>query len=368
MKIIVTGTRGIPNIQGGVETHCQEIFPLIADAGAGHDVTIIRRSGFVDPTNDISEYQGVKIVTLFSPRSKSLEAFLHTFLSVVYAAWKRPDILHIHAVGPSIMTPFARLLGLNVVMTHHGPDYERKKWGNLAKKVLQLGEQAGVRYANKVIVISEGIGSLIERKYNRSDFVLIPNGVPTANKNQETDYLESLGLKKGKYIFTLGRFVPEKGFDYLIQAYLQSNVSNDYKLVIAGDADHESPYSSTLKDTARKNGIVLTGFIKGEKLYQLYTSARLFILPSFYEGLPISLLEAMSYQLDILASDIDANKEVCLPQDFYFEVGNIDSLAKKIREKISNHSPLQNYDMSRYDWAQIARQTLEVYERACGKR
>lgn len=365
MKIIVTGTRGIPNIQGGVETHCQEIFPLIADFEGGHDITVIRRSGFVTPENNTAEYKGVKIVTLFSPKSKSLEAFLHTFLSVLYAAWKRPDILHIHAVGPSIMTPLARLLGLKVVMTHHGPDYERKKWGNLAKKVLQLGETAGARYANKVVVISHGIGSLIKTKYQRNDFVLIPNGVPEPIRNEKTDYLEELGIEKHQYIFTLGRFVPEKGFDYLIDAYKKSGIDHQYKLVIAGDADHESEYSTSLKTLAKRNGIILTGFIKGEKLQQLYTSARLFILPSFYEGLPISLLEAMSYQLDISASNIEPNKEVELPKDFYFEVGNVDELSKKIAEKVSKPMLNVTYDMSRYNWNQIARQTLDVYQIIC---
>jgi glycosyltransferase involved in cell wall biosynthesis len=362
MKIIVTGTRGIPGIQGGVETHCEELFPLIASLNPGNHFEIIRRCGFVNAANNVAEFRNIKITTLHSPKSKSFEAIVHTFLAVLYAGIRRPDIVHIHAVGPNLLTPLARLMGLKVVMTHHGPDYERKKWGQLAKLFLKAGEWAGVKFANKVIVISEGIGKSIESKYGRKDYCLIPNGVPTAVRNESMDYLQRLGIEKNKYIFTLGRFVPEKGFDYLIRAYLQSACKTDYKLVIAGDADHESGYSESLKELAKKNGMILTGFIKGEKLQQLYTHARLFVLPSFYEGLPISLLEAMSYHLDILASDIDANKEVNLPEYFYFQTGNVEELKEKMDHKLQGPIARVEYDMSRYNWANIAKQTLAVYE------
>lgn len=362
MRIIVTGTRGIPGIQGGVETHCEELFPNILKLHKDNRITIIRRSAYVTQKNNVSEYKGIKIKTIFSPHNKSLEAIVHTSLAVIYAGIRRPDILHIHAVGPGLLIPFARLLGLKVVMTHHGPDYERKKWGRLAKLFLKTGEWAGVKFANKVIVISESIGKSIESKYGRKDYCLIPNGVPSAVRNENIDYLQKLGIEKNQYIFTLGRFVPEKGFDYLIKAYLKSSCSKNYKLVIAGDADHESGYSESLKELAKNNGVILTGFIKGEKLQQLYTHARLFVLPSFYEGLPISLLEAMSYNLNILASDIDANKEVNLPSDFYFQTGNIDELKGKLDHKLQDPIVHVEYDMCRYNWENIAKQTLAVYE------
>ena len=366
MNIIVTGTRGIPDIQGGVETHCEEIFPYTAKS-AENKVTIIRRSGFVTQENNVSEFKNINIVTLYSPRSKSFEAFFHTFLSVMYAAWKRPDILHIHAVGPSLFVPLARLLGLKVVMTHHGPDYERKKWGKLAKSTLKLGERFGVLCANRVIVISHGIKKSIQQKYGRTDCILIPNGVPFVEKATNTDYLDELGLEKYKYIFTLGRFVEEKGFDYLIEAYKQTNIFNQYKLVIAGDADHETSYSRQLKEFAIENGIILTGFIKGDKLKQLFSFARLFVLPSFYEGLPISLLEAMRYELSILASDIEPNKEVELPSDCYFKIGCVDDLAVKLKEKLANPYLPQQYNMDKYNWEEIAAQTYMVYQSLLNK-
>jgi len=362
MNVTVTGTRGVPFIQGGVETHCEELFSRVSRLKRKTKIKIIRRSGYVTETNNVPSYKGMKIVTLYSPRNKMFEATLHTAFAVLYAGIKRPDVLHIHAVGPSLLTPFARLLGLKVVMTHHGPDYERAKWGKVAKLVLRVGEWAGVTFANRVIVISEGIGKGIEAKYGRKDYSLIANGVPAAIKNEGVDYLEEIGVEKDKYIFTLGRFVPEKGFNYLIKAFKLSESSANYKLVIAGDCDHHSCYADNFKLLAQKNGVILTGFIKGEKLQQLYTHARLFILPSFYEGLPISLLEAMSYKLDILASDIEPNKEVKLPAAFYFKKGKSEDLKNKIDSKLHEPTKAVEYDMSRYNWNNIAIQTQAVYD------
>ena len=137
MKIVVTGTRGIPGIQGGVETHCQELYPRIA--AMGHDVTVIRRTPYVSDCN--KEYSGVRLVDVYAPRKKSFEAIVHTFLAIIKARRMNADILHIHAIGPAIMVPFARMLGLKVVMTNHGPDYDRQKWGRMAKAILKTGER-----------------------------------------------------------------------------------------------------------------------------------------------------------------------------------------------------------------------------------
>ena len=361
MKIIVLGTRGIPDIPGGVETHCEELYPRMVKDGQ-NDITVVCRSCYVK-NKELTQYNNISLKTIYAPKNRYLESIIHTFISVLYTAVKRPDVVHIHAVGPNMLTPLARLLGLKVVMTHHGPDYKRQKWNKVAKKFLKAGEWSGVKFANKIIVISEEIKNQISEKYNRNDCILIPNGVPKPSDTvNDTDYLQSLGLTKQQYIFTLGRFVPEKGFHYLISAFVKSELSKKYKLVIAGDADHEESYSIDLKKQAKENNVILTGFIKGAKLEELFTKTALFVLPSFYEGLPISLLEAMSYGLPIIASNIPANTQVKLPADRYFEVGNEDALV----EMLNNFNPNIKegkiaYAMGDYDWALIADKTLDVY-------
>ena len=358
MKIVVIGTRGIPNILGGVETHCEELYPRIV--AMGHDVTILRRTPYVSADNKISEYKGVKLIDVYAPRKKSVEAIIHTFLAIIKARRLNPDVLHVHAIGPAIMVPFARLLGLKVVMTNHGPDYDRQKWGRLAKFVLKTGEYCGSKFSSRIIVISTVIANILKSKYNRCDTDLIFNGVNKPNKSVNVDYLQSKGIVPGKYILALGRFVKEKGFHDLIEAY-KSLGDCGYQLVIAGDADHEDDYSRKLKQQAKEAGVVLTGFIKGENLNQVMSNAALFAMPSYHEGLPIALLEAMSYNIDVLVSDIPANILHCLSNDDYFRVGKVEELSARLAEKIANLQLQRQYDLTDYNWDKIAEQTIEVY-------
>jgi len=359
MYIIVLGTRGIPDIQGGVETHCEELYPRLVDLGA--NVTLITRKSYVKELSQ-TDFRGVKLKHIFTPKKKSIEAIVHTFLGVLYARTQNPDLLHIHAIGPSLLVPFARILGLKVIVTNHGPDYDRQKWGKLAKWVLKTGEKLGTQYANKVIVISNVIKDILKNNYGRVDTELIYNGVNLPVKATDHTYLDTLGLEPEKYIIAVGRFVEEKGFHDLIDVYKQLNT--EIKLVLVGDADHESDYSKQLKLEAKKNGVVLTGFIKGEKLNQIFSYAKLFVMPSYHEGLPIALLEAMSYNLDVLVSNIPANSEVSLGTNDYFEVSQIEDLKTQLEKKLRN---TQNRDFSqiilkKYNWDIIAKEVFNLYQ------
>ncbi len=366
MKIVVVGTRGIPDIQGGVETHCEELYPRLV--AMGHEVTIVRRSCYVTPENKITSYRGVRLRDIYAPRKKSVEAIIHTFLAIVYARWVGADVLHIHAIGPAILTPFARLLGLRVVMTHHGPDYDRQKWNKLAKSVLRMGERMGAKFANEMIVISTVIDNILKKNYGRNNSHLIYNGVNPPTPATTADYLQSLGVTPGKYILAVGRFVEEKGFDLLIKAFAALPNSQEYKLVIAGDADHEDAYSTSLKKLAREHQVVLTGFVRGAKLNELFSHARLFVLPSFHEGLPIVLLEALSYRLPVLVSDIPANTLSCLSPANFFITGNIDNLRENLERKLTDGEISREYDLTPYNWDHIATQVSEVYRvAACRK-
>lgn len=426
MKIVVTGTRGIPNVMGGVETHCEELFPRIA--AMGEDVTVIRRKSYVN--DGLKEWKGVKLVDIETPKKKSFEAIIHTYRAINMAKKLGADILHIHAIGPALLTPYAKMLGMKVVFTHHGPDYDRDKWGKAAKMVLKLGERMGCMFADDVIVISDVIRNLIKEKYGRTKNVhLIYNGVSEPEICDYPEYFEELGIKKGRYILGMCRFVPEKNLHHLVEAFniikneelrikkessalaneelkikkqglaqadeelkgksqtqesansetqFNANQSqngkrtnyelgirnyelNDVKLVLAGDTDFEDDYSRGLKEMARKNGVVLTGFVKGRKLHSLLTNCMCYCLPSSHEGLPIALLEAMSYGVKVIVSDIPANLEVGLPQNDYFHVGNVNELAKKLNEVITHPVEHIEYDMTKYDWDKIAREVKEVY-------
>lgn len=367
MKVFFLGTRGFPDVMGGVEKHCEELCPRLAELGC--EVTVFTRNPYIPKKKQLSSWKEVKFIHLWCPRKKSFEAIIHTFLGVVSARLKSPDILHIHAVGPSILVPFAKFLGLKVVTTNHGPDYERQKWGRLAKRVLKLGEYMGSRFSNKIIVISNVIKRMIEQKYGRKDLELILNGVNIPESIPDKGILKRYYLEPHKYIFTACRFVPEKGLHNLISAYNKIK-KPDYKLVIAGDADHETEYSRKIKKSAYGNeNIILTGFLSGYPLQELYSNAGLFVLPSYYEGLPIALLEAMSYGLPVLVSDIPQNREIPLPDFRFFPPENVELLSNKMQELLKNgiskeENEKQNKILNEeYNWDKIAQQTLRVYKR-----
>ena len=357
MKIVVTGTRGIPAIMGGVETHCEELFPRVV--ALGYDVTVMRRSSYV--ADSLTEWHGVKLLDIPTPRKKAFEAIVHTVRAVIAARRLGADVVHIHAIGPALVTPLARLLGMKVVFTHHGPDYDRDKWGAAAKMMLRLGEMLGCRFANRVIVISDVIRNLIASKHGRTKGVsLIYNGVPVAEKCHLTEYFSELGITEGNYVLGMSRFVPEKNLHHLIEAFSRVK-SEGLKLVIAGDSDFPDEYSEGLKRQAREAGVVLTGFVKGQKLHSLLTNARCFVLPSSHEGLPIALLEAMSYGLPVVVSDIPANLEVGLAEECYFPVGDIDALASRLSVLCEDPLARIDYDMAKYDWDHIAKEVSDVY-------
>ena len=381
MKIAVLGTRGFPGVQGGVEAHCQNLYPRLVKLGC--EVTVFAREPYLKKGDSPQMagtvsffYQGVKIVPLACPKQKFLEAFVHTFRGVFAARRMKPDILHIHAVGPALMVPLAKMLGMRVVMTHHGPDYERAKWNWAAKMILRQGERNGVGSANAVICVSEAVAGGLRARFKR-EIIAIPNGVEVPRPVATDMALKRFGVEDGKYVLAVGRFVPEKGFGDLIRAFgiasgalRPRNDTEGRKLVIVGDADHEDKYSRGLKEAAAKNpNIVLTGYLSGMPLQELYSHAGIFVLPSYYEGLPIVLLEAMSYGLSCIASDIPANREVGLPEERFFRAGEVEALAAKIseyaRKPISEEEKRAQIKRiaEKYDWDKIARQTLEVYKR-----
>ena len=362
MKIFVTGTRGIPDIPGGVEKHCQMLYPLIASMG--HDIYVATRKSYVKEKYAI--WKDVKLVHIYASKQKNFEAIVHTFFAII-KAWKlKVDIVHIHAVGPGLMVPFAKILGLKVVVTNHGPDYERQKWGKTAKFILRLGEYLGGKFADNIIVISSVIQNIILRRCKKQSYI-IHNGVPIPKSSKETDFLDKIGVKPANYIIAVSRFVPEKGLDLLVKSFQKTDAG--YKLVIAGDADHETKYSIRLKQMIDgDNNIIRTGYITGEPLNQLFSHAGLFVLPSYHEGLPIALLEAMSYGICVLVSDIPANLEVGLPETRYFKCGDLNDLKKKILFHINrkiNKNEKAYFKLQikeKYDWARIAEQTIKVYE------
>lgn len=355
--LYVLGTRGFPNIQGGVEKHCERLYPELVSR---YNITVFRRNSFLTKTNQSSEYTGIHFIDLPSTRIKGFESLFHSFLSTIYCICKRPDLVHIHNIGPGMFIPLLKLAGLKTVLTYHSPNYEHAKWGFWGKKILKLSEWISLKWSNAIIFVNQKqLTKFNDTIKNKSTY--IPNGVHIRSKAEKTNYIEKLGITPQKYILAVGRITQEKGFDYMINAFLSSNIGN-IKLVIAGGIDHSSNYAKKIKQLSNNHNIILAGYVDGEELHQLYSHASLFILPSYNEGFPLVLLEAMSYNLPVLASSIPANKQLNLPEEKYFEPGNTLLLSNKIKEAII-HPTKQIYNLNEYSWERIASLTNNVFKR-----
>ena len=357
MNVYVFGTRGFPLVQGGVEKHCENLYPRMA-----HDakVTVYRRKPYVSLSKN-ARYPGIRFVDLPSTRIKGFEALWHSFLSMVHILTQPSGIVHIHNIGPALFTPVLRLFGRKVVLTYHSPNHEHQKWNVIGRCFLKICEKIALKYACTIIFVNhfrmvEFSAGIQKKSY------YIPNGIVQPVFSLQTDFLEKWGLQTAKYILSVGRITPEKGFDILLKAF--STVHSDYRLVIAGAPEAETDYFRQLTDGIDPDKIIFTGYVYGEPLNQLYTHASLFVLPSLQEGFPLVLLEAMSYRLPLVVSDIPATRLVTLSPDCYFPAGNAGALKNKITGFIhENQTSKPSYDLSPYNWEQIVKNTLHVFKR-----
>lgn len=364
LRIMVAGLRGIPHIQGGVETHAAELYARLAKLGT--EVTVIGRERH-RPKDMGKRWAGIRLHWFWSPGGRGIEAAVHTILAVMYAGIRRPDIMHIHAVGPSIAVPLAKMLGLRVVVTHHGQDYLREKWRGPEKSLIRLGEVFAVRFSDALISISSSVQASLRAQYGR-DATWIPNGVSTEPLPAHNALLDKYHLTRRRYVVQVSRLVPEKRQLDLIRAFRAAQLPG-WKLVLVGGAAVSDPYAAAVRELAGDDDtIVCTGTLAAPQAHELLAGAGMFVLPSSHEGLPIALLEAIAYGVPSLASDIPGNREVGLDDDSYFALGDTETLATRLRTLASSPearaAAVHNYAVirSRFDWDEIAQSTIAVME------
>ncbi|VFQ46561.1 glycosyltransferase family 4 protein [Desulfoluna butyratoxydans] len=365
MQIAVIGTRGFPGVQGGVEKHCESLYSVIGGIHPCSQIVVYRRRPYVQEISAENKYSNIKFVDLWAKKNKYCETILHSLIATFCCAVHRPDIVHVHNIGPALVLPFLKLLNIRTVVTYHSDNYNHDKWGMVAKKTLRVGEFFVRKLSDEVITVSQNQ----LKKVNSDNATFIPNGVELPNVSKADDYIRKMGLESVGYILAVARFAPEKGLALLVDAF--QRLDTNLKLVIAGDSDHESTYSLKLRRMIEADDrIIHTGYITGNELNQVFSHARLFVLPSFHEGLPIALLEAMSYGLPVLVSDIPANIEVDLPAERYFKCGDVNDLVKKLDLLIdiplttSQSRDLKIQVAQKYNWLRIAEKTMAVYEKA----
>ncbi|HEV7693745.1 MAG TPA: glycosyltransferase family 4 protein [Hyphomonadaceae bacterium] len=361
MKICAIGLRGIPDVMGGIETHCEHLYPRLASLDETLDIVVIGRSGHA-PTGQFGK---IRVVSLWAPKQKALETLIHTPLAILWARlFLHPDVIHLHAIGPGFFAPLARALGFRVIATHHAADYDRPKWGRFGKWFLKAGERMIAVFANDVICVSSTIEEDLSRRYPaaKGRTVTIRNGAPPAKAQDMTaiDPLAQFQLTRGGYILGVGRLDPTKGFHDLVRAF-QTAKPKGMKLVIAGGAPDGDAYAGKLRGQAAHD-IVFTGPLPAESVRALYRNAALFVHPSYLEGFAMVVLEAVEANVPMLVTDIPAHREVGLDASAFYMPGDVTVLANRLASGVYDALRCSGRDtiLRENDWATVAERHREI--------
>ena len=372
LKIAAMGHKRVPACgEGGIEVVVEELSTRMVQLG--HKVTCYNRrghhvSGAEFDGDKLTEYKGVQIKTVFTINRKGLAAMTASISAAIRASFGKYDVVHIHAEGPAIMCWLPKLFGKRVINTVHGLDHRRLKWGKFASWYIMQGEKNAVKYADEIIVLSKNVQQYFKDTYGR-ETVYIPNGVNRKPIRPADQIKDKWGLEKDSYILFLGRIVPEKGAHYLIKAF--KGIRTDKRLVIAGGSSDTNGYMDELKALAKADDrIIFTGFGQGRLKHELYSNAYVYVLPSDLEGMPLSLLEAMSYGNCCLTSDIDECTEVVGDKAVAFRKGNVNDLKNKLQGLIDDSKTVEKYKeiaadyiLEKYNWDDVVEKTIDLYRK-----
>lgn len=373
-SIIMLGHKRLPSREGGIEIVVEELSTRMA--ALNYDVTCYNREGHHVSGREfdkkrklnINEYKGVKLKTVPTINKKGIAAMTSSFSGAIMAAFSKCDVVHFHAEGTCAMLWFPKMFGKRCVVTIHGLDHQRAKWGKFASAYILLGEKCAAKFADEIIVLSEGVQKYFMDKYGR-ETKFIPNGVNRPEIREAHLIKEKFDLEKDDYILFLGRLVPEKGLRYLIEAFKQ--VNTDKKLVIAGGSSDTDEFFDELKSMAKADSrIIFTGFVQGQILDELYSNAYVYTLPSDLEGMPLSLLEGMSYGNCCLVSDIEECVSVVEDKAIIFKKSNIADLREKLQKLcndanlvVSYKAEVADFICEKYNWDDITTETLKLYQK-----
>jgi glycosyltransferase involved in cell wall biosynthesis len=368
MRIAVIGAKGLPPLQGGIEHYCAELYPRMV--AQGFSVDLFARASYTDAKlGNRYEYEGVNVISLPGLKMRGVDAFVTSALGAIASSASHYDIIHFHALGPSLFSCLPRIASKSkIVVTCQGLDWQRAKWGSFSSRLIKMGEQAAVQFAHGIIVVSDALKTYFQRTYGRQT-IYIPNAPASyAESDPMFNYGSELGLEKGRYILFLGRMVPEKRPDLLIEAF--SKLQNTgWKLVLAGGVSDTKVYTAEILNQISNNpNIVFAGELRGARLAEIVRGAGLFALPSDLEGLPLAMLEAMREAIPVVASDIPPHQQLVAGHGVLFEAGNVESCTQSLQWSIQNPQECakmaknaQIYLQNNYSWERVTSDTIRLY-------
>lgn len=360
LKIAMLGHKRIPGREGGIEVVVEELSTRMVQKGC--EVTVYNRhkKGCKCP----KQFRGVRLIDVPTIERKSTDAVVYSFLASIRVLFGKYDIIHYHAIGPSAFLIIPHLLHKKIIVTVHGLNYKTPKWKGFGAKFIRFGEKVTAKYADKIIVLSSEQKKYFKKKYNR-DTVYIPNGTIVESIEEADEIKGKYGLSKNNYLLYLSRVVPGKGLEYLLDAY--KDVPGDLPLIIAGGTEYVPEFRTMIEEKAARDARVkLIGFVEGKTLRELYSNAKLFVFPSEAEGMPMCLLEALSFNCSCLVSDIPENLEVGGDYVTSFRSKDTEDLRKKLKDCLFNSNQFKpgsrDYIMKKYDWDSVVDKTLMCYK------
>lgn len=373
MKIAMIGQKGIPALHGGIERHVHELSLRLVEKG--FDVLAYARKWYTK-SND-GYFEGIQMIHVPTLHTKHLDTIVSTFFATVHALKQKVNVIHYHGVGPALLAWIPRVFSPKtlVVVTFHSIDRKHQKWGFFARLWLRLGEWAACKFPHKTIAVSRTISQYVRDVYD-TESIYIPNAVPAYQKLEETELLKQWNVLPQEYVLVVSRLIPHKGIHYIVDAWKKLLATNpekigQKKLVIVGDGYYTDEYVAFVKSRAQGTAsIIFTGFQSGKDLHTLYSHAQLMIHPSDNEGLPIAVLEGMSYRLPILVSNIIEHLDIIDNKEFLFERGDVDSLVQKLSFVLSQDTAnleaegTRNYQriQKEFEWGNVIGSIIDVYQ------
>jgi glycosyltransferase involved in cell wall biosynthesis len=360
LRVAAFGFRSLTGVEGGIETHARELYPRLAELGC--HVTVMTRAPY--DRGQRASRDTVVTRPLYAPRGHGIEAAAHALLAAIECIANRPDVVHIHGIGPAVVTPLLRLCGLCVVVTHHGHDYDADKWGRVARFALRLSESIGVRSADAVITVSQSLRRDVLRTFGVPGHAIY-NGCRSAQEAAVPPGDAALAAASaGRFVLVVGRLTPHKRVEDALAAFA-ALPDPDLRIVVCGKPLHDAYCARLRIHAARDKRVLLAGYVPPEQLAWLYGRAACTIMASSYEGMPLAVLEALANNSRVIVSDIPAHLELALPADCYYPLGNLDALTERLRGVLSEPDAERPARLGpQFDWGTIARQTLAVFEAA----
>lgn len=359
MKVIFIGGRDIQKL-GGIENYMLNLATNLVVKG--YDAVVFCESD----RNEIEYINGFKVIYQKSIGGRFLCKILLSYKATIRALLQEKDavVFHYNAWPPSLASWLAVLCGKKVVLQGHGLEWKRTKYTPFQRKIMKMMEGITARLHRNILMVSQEQTDFFRTEYNKK-CITIPTAVnlPGENSGKDKKILLKFNIKSNNYFLFLGRLVQDKNPDVLIKAFIRAGIT-DKLLVIAGDNPSNIAYVNSLHSLAKANSnIIFTGAVYGEDKEALLKECLAFCIPSTLEGLPITLLEAMSYKRICIASDIPACHEALGESGVWVRPEDVNDLSEKLLYVIENAESLEkegsiNYTRicEKFTWAKVVEQ------------